>query len=138
MFLFYKSSLHIAVENEDELMVQLLLNRKNIDINALSILKQLFLFNFILCVFLFYFKYFVLNVISKPILNKIPNYFFYKMQPGYTEEENIEIQIIFCVMAFHSLIPMKFKVIFILQNINFSFFIKQLFILLFKRKIKKL
>lgn len=76
MFLFYKSSLHIAVENEDELMVQLLLNRKNIDINALSILKQLFLFNFILCVFLFYFKYFVLNVISKPILNKIPNYFF--------------------------------------------------------------
>lgn len=48
MLLFYKSSLHIAVENEDELMVQLLLSRKNIDINALSILKLLFLFNFIL------------------------------------------------------------------------------------------
>lgn len=52
MLLFYKSSLHIAVENEDELMVQLLLNRKNIDINALSILKQLFLFNFILLFYL--------------------------------------------------------------------------------------
>lgn len=52
MLLFYKSSLHIAVENEDELMLQLLLNRKNIDINALSILKLLFLFNFILLFYL--------------------------------------------------------------------------------------